>query len=102
MAELEVDYTKEKSRVDATQAILFRQLREHYQKRDRLRLIVDYRKKFLDSLVRGGDEEAKQAEANYEQAKALSDKDYEETAATVARQNPLTADEEAELALASV
>ena len=98
MAELEVDYTKEKSRVDATQAILFRQLREHYQKRDRLRLIVDYRKKFLDSLVRGGDEEAKQAETHYEQAKTQSDKDYEETAATVDRQNPLTADEEAELA----
>ncbi len=36
-------------------------MREHYQKRDRLRLIVDYRKKFLDSFVRGGDEEAKQA-----------------------------------------
>ena len=84
--------------MDATQAILFRLLREHYQKRDRLRLIVDYRKKYLDSLVRGGDEEAKQAEANYEQAKAQSDKDYEETAATVAKQNPLTTDEEAELA----
>ena len=34
LAELEVDYTKEKSRVDATQAILFRQLRAHYQTRD--------------------------------------------------------------------
>ena len=33
-----------------------------------------------------------------EQAKAQTDKDYEETAATVARQNPLTAEEEAELA----
>ena len=33
-----------------------------------------------------------------EQAKAQSDKDYEETAATVSKQNPLTADEEAELA----
>ena len=97
LAELEVDYTKEKSRVDATQAILFRQLREHYQKRDRLRLVVDYRKKFLDSLVRGGDEEAKQAETQYEQAKAQSDKDYEETAATVANQKELTAEEEAEL-----
>ena len=71
---------------------------EHYQKRDQLRLIVDYRKKYLDSLVRGGDEEAKQAEANYEQAKAQSDKDYEETAATVARQKELTTEEEAELA----
>jgi len=39
--------------------VLFRQLREHYQQRDRLRLIVDYRRKFLDPLVRGGEEEAK-------------------------------------------
>jgi hypothetical protein len=54
LAELEVDYAKEKSRVDAMQAALFRRLREHYQKRDRLRLILDYRKKYLDSLVRGG------------------------------------------------
>ena len=93
LAELEVSYTKEKSRVDATQAVLFRQLREHYQKRDRLRLVVNYRKKYLDSLVGGGDEEAKQAETQYEQAKAQSDKDYEETAATVANQKELTADE---------
>jgi hypothetical protein len=41
---------------------------------------VDYRRKFLDSVVRGGEEEAKQAETHYEQAKAQTDKDYEETA----------------------
>src|SRR2546426_10644355 len=79
------------------QAILFQQLREHYQKRDRLRLIVDYRQKFLDSLVRGGEEEAKQAETRYEQVKAQADKDYEETAAAVAKKKQLTAEEEAEL-----
>ena len=62
LPELEVSFTKEKSRVDVMQAVLFRQLREHYQQRDRLRLIVDYRRKFLDSLVRGGEEEAKQPE----------------------------------------
>ena len=45
------------------QAALFRRLREHYQKRDRLRLVLDYRKKYLDLLLRGGEEEAKQAEA---------------------------------------
>ena len=90
LAELEVDYTKEKSRVDATQAVLFRQLREHYQKRDRLRLIVYYRKKYLDSLVRGGDEEAKQAETHYEQAKAQSDRDYEEAVLTQRREGART------------
>jgi len=97
LAELEADFTKEKSRVDVMQAMLFRQLREHYQQRDRLRLIVDYRRKFLDSLVRGGEEEAKQAEAHYEQAKARTDRDYEETAAAVMEKKQLSADEEAEL-----
>ena len=97
LAELEVNYTKEKSRVDAMQAILFRRLREHYQKRDRLRLIVDYRKKYLDSLVRGGEEEAKQAEENYERAKTQTDKDYEEATAAVGKKKQLTAEEEAEL-----
>ncbi len=97
LAQLEADYTKEKSRVDAVQAVLFRLLREHYQKRDRLRLIVDYRKKYLDSLVRGGDEEAKQAETHYEQARTQADKDYEEASAAVTRKKQLTAEEEAEL-----
>ena len=97
LAQLEADYTKEKSRVDAMQAVLFRRLREYYQKRDRLRLIVDYRKKYLDSLVRGGDEEAKQAETHYERAKTQADKDYEEASAAVARKKQLTAEEEAEL-----
>ncbi len=60
LAELEASFTKEKSRVDVMQTVLFRQLREHYQQRDRLRLIVDYRRKFLDSLVRGGEEEETQ------------------------------------------
>jgi len=43
LADLETDYTKEKSRVDVVQAVLFRLLREHYQKCDRLRLTVDCR-----------------------------------------------------------
>ena len=78
-------------------AVQSRRLGQYFQKRDRLRLIVDYRRKFLDSLVRGGEEEAKQAEAHCEQAKAQTDKDYEETAAAVAEKKQLTAEEEAEL-----
>ncbi len=97
LAEQEVGFAKEKSHVDAMQAVLFRHLCEHYQRRDRLRLIVDYRKKFLDLLVRGGEEEASQAEESYAEAKAQLDGDYEETAAAVARQKELTAPEEEEL-----
>ena len=79
------------------QAALFRRLREHYQKRDQLRLTVDYRKKYLESLVRGGEEEARQAEENFAQARAQTDRDYEESAAAVAEKKELSADEEAEL-----
>ncbi|HEY5298628.1 MAG TPA: hypothetical protein VIK59_11975 [Verrucomicrobiae bacterium] len=97
LVELEVEYTKEKSRVDVVQAALFRQLREHYQKRDRLRLMVDYRRKFLDSLTSGDAEAAKQAEQNFEQARTQSDKDYEELAAVAGKKKKLTAEQEAEL-----
>jgi DNA polymerase-3 subunit epsilon len=97
LAELETDYTKEKSRVDAVQAVLFRLLREHYQKRDRLRLTLDYRRKFLDSLTRGDSDAAKQAEENFEQDKTQSDKDYEELSAAADKKKNLTAGQEAEL-----
>jgi DNA polymerase-3 subunit epsilon len=97
LAKLEVDYARDKSRVKALQAALFQRLREYYQKRDRLRLILDYRKKYLDSLMHDGEEDAKQAEVNYEKAKAQTDKDYDETAATVAEKQKLTAEDEAEL-----
>ena len=71
-------------------------LPEHLQKRDRLQLVLDYWKKYLDILRRGG-EEVKQAKANYEQARTQADQDYEETATAVADKAPLTPDEEAEL-----
>ncbi|MFM2294323.1 MAG: hypothetical protein RLZZ350_736 [Verrucomicrobiota bacterium] len=97
LAELETDYTKEKSRVDAVQAVLFRHLREHYQKRDRLRLVIDYRQKFLKSVTRGDAEEAKQAEESFEQAKTQTDKDYDELAAAADKKKNLSAEQEAEL-----
>ena len=97
LAELEMDYTKEKSRVDAVQAVLFRHLREHYQKRDRLRLAVEYRQNFLDSFVRDSTDEVEQAERDFEQAKAQLDEDYEELSAAADKKKKLTARQEAEL-----
>lgn len=97
LAELEGNYTKEKSRVDVVQAKLFRQLRDHYQKRDKLRLILDYRRKFLKTLLRSGEEEAKQTESHYERAKEQTDQDYEEAAAAVADKTQLTPEQEEEM-----
>jgi DNA polymerase-3 subunit epsilon len=97
LAELETDFTKEKSRVDAVQAGLFRRLREHYQKRDGLRLTVDYRRKFLDSLTRGDRQEGMKAAEDYERAQTQTDQDYEELAAAADKKKNLTAEQEAEL-----
>ncbi len=99
LAELEVEYTKDKSRVDVIQAALFRHLREHYQKRDRLRLAVDYRRKFLDSLTRDDRQEGMKAAEDYERAQAQTDQDYEELAAAADKKKQLTAEQEAELIL---
>ena len=97
LAESETDYTKEKSRVDAVQAVLFRLLRQHYQKRDRLRLTVDYRRKFLDSLTRGDRQEGMKAAEDYERDQTQTDRDYEELAAAADKKQNLTAEQEAEL-----
>src|SRR5438552_17921102 len=51
LAEIEATYTIEKANVDGLQAALFNRLREYFQERDRLRLIVDYRKQFLDAFL---------------------------------------------------
>ena len=40
--------------------------------------MLDYRKKYLGLLLRGGEEEAKQAESDYDRAGTQADKDYEE------------------------
>ena len=97
VAELETDYTLEKSRVDAVQAVLFRRLRGHYQKRDRLRLVVEYRQKFLDSFVRDSTDEVEQSERDLDQAKARLDEDYKELAAAADKKKNLTAEQEAKL-----
>ena len=58
LAELEAAYTIDKAKVEAMKARLFARLREHFQRRDRLRLVIGYRRKYLESLVRQGEEEA--------------------------------------------
>ncbi|HXI71314.1 MAG TPA: hypothetical protein VNN22_13240 [Verrucomicrobiae bacterium] len=97
LAAAEADFTREQSRVEAVHAGLFQRLRGHYQKRDRLRLAVDYRQKFLDSFIRDEPDEVEQAEKDLAQAKAQLDEDYEKMAAAADKRKPLTAGQEAEL-----
>lgn len=97
LAELEARYTKERHAVDVTRTTIFNYLRKHYQERDRLRLIVEYRGKFLNTLLRVGEEEAGLVAEEYERVEAQSKADYEEAAAAAANQKILSHEEEHEL-----
>ena len=55
--------TVEKAKVEAMKARLFARLREHFQRRDRLRLVISYRRKYLEALVRQEQEYAETAAA---------------------------------------
>ena len=60
---------------------LFARLREHFQRRDRLRLVIGYRRTYLESLVRQGEEEAGKIAREYRQESARKEQEYTETAA---------------------
>ena len=78
-------------------ARLFARLREHFQRRDRLRLVIGYRRKYLESLVRQGEEEAGKIAQEYRQASAQTEQEYAETAAALAEKKELSAVEAAEV-----
>jgi hypothetical protein len=81
LAELEAGFTTEKAKVEAMKARLFARLREHFRRRDRLRLVIGHRRKYLESLVRQGEEEAGKIAQEYRQASAQQEQEYAETAA---------------------
>jgi DNA polymerase-3 subunit epsilon len=97
LAELEARYTKDRHAVDITRATLFQLLRKHYQARDRLRLIIDYRGHYLNILLRSGEGGAEEVAEEYEKAKAQSDANYDEAATAATNRKQLSGDEQREL-----
>ena len=97
LAELEAAYTIEKARVDSLQASLFQRLRTLRQERDRLRLIVDYRRQFLAGVLRGDEGEAERVKETHREAETRNEREYKETAQKLAAKKELTPEDEAEL-----
>jgi len=97
LAQLETAFTIEKARVDSLQASLFKRLRPYRQERDRLRLIVDYRRQFLAGILRGDEEGAERVKQAHREAETRNEWEYEETAKTLAAKKELSPDDEAEL-----
>lgn len=99
LAELEAEYTREHHEVENLQASLFRLMRVHYQRRDKLRLLVRYRRVFIETLMRRGEEEAVAVTEQFEEASESCDQDYEYAAQQVADRKELSEEQQAEIKL---
>lgn len=97
LAEVQSDYTKEHNAVELVQSQLFSLLREHFKARDRLRLIVSFRRKFIQRLLEAGEEEAAEVASEFESARSQSNAEYDEEAKAAEGRRTLSEDEEAEL-----
>ena len=97
LAELEANFTEQKHAVDVTLAQLFRALKTHYQRRDRLKLLIAHRRTYLDVLLQAGDEEAEQVTEAHAQARQQSDAEYTQAEAEAATKAPLTEDQAKEM-----
>lgn len=62
LAELEADYTSLKQKIAVTQARLFQSLAAEYEQRDLLQLRLQLRRKYLETLLYEGEEEAQPVE----------------------------------------
>jgi hypothetical protein len=66
LADLEMEFGIEKSKVDAIRSKLFGALRTYYQERDRLRVLVNFRKAFIERLLAEGEEAAEATTGDYQ------------------------------------
>lgn len=99
LAQLEAEFTDEKSSVDAINAALFRLVRAEYQRRDDLKLLVNYRRLFRDTIISLGEEEAEQISAEYIEAQDASDREYADAEQLTSQKTNLTDKEQVEIKL---
>jgi DNA polymerase-3 subunit epsilon len=96
LADLEVIYARECNAIAVTQSRLFSLLKDCYERRDSLKLIVSYRRSYLDSIL-SGDENTEDILKAYESEKRKSKQEYDEASKLAESQKSLTEDQQAEL-----
>jgi hypothetical protein len=97
LAEEEVNFGLHKHKLALLRADLFKSLKELYQERDRLRLVINYRRDFLVQNIQPDSAAAKSAEQQFRAATEENDKAYEEAFQKISKRKPLTQVEESEL-----
>ena len=88
----------EKSKVDAIRSKLFGALRVYYQERDSLRVLVNFRKTFIERLLAEGEEAAEATTGDYQREAAEKEREYESTAAALEGKRELGEEERERIA----
>ncbi len=96
LADLEVIYARECNAIAVTQSKLFALLKDCYQRRDRLRISVSHRRRYLDSIS-SNDDDLDDIRDAYENERRRSEQEYDEASKIAESQKSLTEDQQAEL-----
>lgn len=97
LVELDVIYTKEHQAIAAIRSKLFMLLRPAYEKRDALQIKIEYRRRFLDALLRKDQAEAEIVSEEAKKASEANRENYEQAANEAAEKSVLSDDEQVEL-----
>lgn len=77
LAEVEAAYMTARTRTEFVTSRLYTLLRDRYRRRDRLKRLVEYRRRYVGTLLQDGEEEANSVTDAHEAAQASLDADYE-------------------------
>ena len=77
LAEVEAAYMTARVRTEFVTSRLYTRLRDRYRRRDRLKRLVEYRRRYVETLLQDGEEEAAGVTEAHEAAQASLDADYE-------------------------
>lgn len=97
LAALEEEYTKDKRSVDSMQSVIFTLVNDLYKECDRLKLVVFYRSKYLEVLLRNGSDEADRITEQYQKERYSNDSAYEEAERNAQEKAKLTAEEDKQI-----
>ena len=94
LADLETELASIRSKVDQVRATIFHALRPLYEKRDSLRLKIEYRKMYIDTLLTEGEEATEDVGEEFREKEEANRRQYEETAHALEDKHVLSEEEE--------
>jgi len=97
LAELSAEFMSESKAVNVTSSALFTRLKDEYRRRDQIALIVSYRKRFIDTLLDKGEDDAEALSGDFEREKNESGKEYEKAIQEAEETKDLTDAERTEI-----